>query len=262
MSQLRTPALIFTRAVCVTALVAAIVLLLATATASIAQESVTRAARALSWGAAADLRALFKDAGTVERFLNEIVNEGDLTAPDMIGEVEEFKIIDLDRDSRLELVALTSSTGRSLSTFLVVLFQLPNGIQPSDRLTTQHDGFVMRELSGFDVGNLDTVLRDLDNDGTHEIVMPELLGGYQGMTRPQATIPEVYVWTKGDYVKVSARYPEFYRDDVLPRLERELQRLEASPALQEARDRGELRALRQKYAREIAEVRKRAARVK
>ena len=164
--------------------------------------------------------------------------------------------MDLDGDGWLELVALVG--GGRLSTFLEVVFQTPNGVPPADRLVTTYDGFVIRELPGFDPADLNAVLRDLDRDGTYEIVMPQRLGGYAGAANPQAAIPEVFSWKAADFANVSPRHPEFYRDEVLPRLERQLQMLEALPASADPSDRAARRAEREKYGREMAEARKRA----
>jgi hypothetical protein len=148
-------------------------------------------------------------------------------------------------------VALVS--GGRPSTGLEIVFQTPGGVPLTDRLTTTYDGFVMRELVGFDVPDLNAVLRDLDDDGTYEIVMPQSLG-----RRLPAEIPEVFAWKQGDFANVSARYPEFYRDEVLPRLERQLQMLETLPGAADSSDRADRRADREKVGREIAEARKRA----
>jgi hypothetical protein len=235
--------------------VVSVTLVFAAAPAARVQEPVTRAALGVSWAAEADLRAFFKDARTVKSFLNEIANDGDLTAPDII-DVDEFRIVDLDRDGLFELVALVSGTARKLSTNLEVVFHRPSGAQPVDRLATEFKGFIMRELTGFDIDDLNAVLRDLNNDGTYEIVMPELLGPYEGAARPSARMPEIYAWNGADYAKVSAKFPEFYRDEVLPRLERELEKLEA-PEPNANAGQTELRARRERYLREIAEARKR-----
>jgi hypothetical protein len=252
-----TTSLFTKRGVRIRALVAAVALLLAAGPAARTQEPVTRAALGVSWAAEDELRALFKDASTVKGFLNEIANGGDLAVPDMIGDVEEFRIVDLDRDGWLELVALVSGTGRNLSTNLEVVFHRPSRAQPPDRLATEFEGFVMRELSGFDVGDLNAVLRDLDKDGAYEIVMPQLLGPYEGAARPSATMPEIYAWNGADYAKVSAKFPKFYRDEVLPRLERELQNLKGLPEANTNAGKAELRARREKCLREIAEARRR-----
>jgi hypothetical protein len=220
------------------------------------QESLSRAASRVNWTSASALEALFKDKSSVKRFLDEIANDGDTSGPEATPEVYEYRFVDLNRDGWLELVALVS--GGRLATFLDVVFQTPNGAPPADRLATAHDGFVLQTLSGFDVGDLNAVIRDLDRDGTYEIVMPQLLGEYAGMANPQATIPEVFSWKGGDFAKVSPRYPEFYRDEVLPRIERQLQMLEALPATADPSDRSGRRAEREKYAREVAEARKRA----
>ena len=112
--------------------------------------------------------------------------------------------------------------------------------------------------------HLNQVLRDLDRDGTYEIVMPQPLGGEgaSGGPRLPAEIPEVFAWKDGDYANVSARYPEFYRDEVLPRLERQLQLLEAQPGAADPSDRAARRADRENVVREIAEARKRATQKK
>ena len=169
------------------------------------QEPVSRAAGRVDWTSASALNALFKDKVSVKRFLNEVANGGDTSAREFIAELYEDRFVDLNGDGWFELVALVG--GQRLSTALEVVFQTPGGAPPADRLATTHEGFVMRELPGFDAGDLNAVLRDLDHDGTYKIVMPQLLGGFEGAARPQATIPEVFSWNGGDYAKVSARYP-------------------------------------------------------
>jgi hypothetical protein len=70
-------------------------------------------------------------------------------------------------------------------------------------------------------------------------------------------MPEVYAWNGNEYTRVSARFPAFYLNEVVPRLERELQKLEALHEPNVNAGKAELRARRQKYLREIAEARKR-----
>ena len=216
------------------------------------------AARSISWTSASALNALFKDKADVKRFLNEFVNEGATSGPEFVGDVVvhvyEYRFVDLNADGWLELVALVG--GDRPSTGLVVVFQTPGGAPLADRLTTTYEGFVMRELPRVDVSDLNEVLRDLDGDGTVEIVAPQPFGEIVGAAFPQAQIPEVFAWKDGNYANVSARYPEFYRDEVLPRLERQLQMLEAGPL--DPSDRAARRADRENVVREIAEARKRA----
>jgi hypothetical protein len=234
--------------------IAAAVLLLATPVLSAGQDAVSRAATSVDWTSARALKALFKDKLSVKHFLDEIANEGDTTGPEATPEVYDYRFVDLNGDGWLELVALVS--GKRLPVFLDVVFQAP--APPADRLATTHRGFVLQSLSGFDVADLNSVLKDLDGDGTEELVMPQLLGDYAGTASPQATIPEVFSWKGADFAKVSGRYPEFYRDEVLPRLERKLQALESLPAAADPAARAVRRAEREKYVREIAEARRRA----
>jgi hypothetical protein len=222
------------------------------------QEPVVPAARSINWSSASALKALFKDKAGVKRFLNEVANEGDPSGPTFVENVYEYRFVDVNADGWLELVALVG--GGRPSTGLEIVFQTPGGVPLTDRLTTTYDGFVMRELVGFDVPDLNAVLRDLDGDGTYEIVMPQSLGGEgaSGGPRLPAEIPEVFAWKQGDFANVSARYPEFYRNEVLPRLERQLQMLETLPGAADPSDRADRRADREKVGREIAEARKRA----
>jgi hypothetical protein len=218
---------------------------------------VMRAARAASWASQSNLRAVFHDAAMVKRFLNDIASEGNTSVGDVVGEVYEFRIIDLDRDGWLELVALHSGIVRKSSAALSIVFPRPSR-HPAEPSDTAFEGFVLTGLTGFDVGDLNSVLRDLDDDGRFEIVMPALLDLSQDATQPLVTIPEVYEWHGGDCAKVSAKHPDFYRDEVLPRLERELQKLDALAGPNVSAAPAEIRARRQKYLREIAAARSRA----
>ena len=220
------------------------------------QELVTPAARSTNWSSARALNALFKDEASVKRFLNEVANDGDPSGLVSVLEVFEHRFVDLDGDGWLELVALAGGDRPKLG--LEVVFQTAGGVPPTDRLATTYDGFVIRELGGFAVADLNEVLRDLDGDGTPEIVIPRALGKIVGAAFPQAQIPEVFAWKDGDYVDVSARYPKFYRNEVLPRLERQLQMLEALPEPEDPSDATHRRADRENVVREIVEARKRA----
>lgn len=220
------------------------------------REPVTPAARSANWTSASALNGLFKDKAVVKRFLNEVNNAGDTSMPLFVVDVFDYRFVDLNGDGWLELVAVVG--GRRPSSGLEVVFQTPGGVPLPDPLVTTYDGFVMRELAGFDIPDLNEVLRDLDGNGTYEIVIPRVLGGIAGASHPQAKIPEVFAWKQDDYANVSARYPGFYRDEVLPRLERQLQMLETLPAAADPSDRAARRADRENVGREIAEARKRA----
>jgi hypothetical protein len=220
------------------------------------EEPMTQAANRVNWTSAGALNALFKDKGTVKRFLNEVANAGDAIGIEAFAEVLDYRFVDLNRDGRLELVAVEG--GRRPAESLEIVFQ--TAVPPVDRLVTTYDGFVMTGVAGFGVGDLNEVLRDLDRDGAYEIVIPQKFGEIVGTSFPQTTIQEVFSWKDGDYVNVSARYPEFYRDEVLPRLERQLRVLEALPATVGPSERADRRAEREMVARDIAEARRRASR--
>ena len=113
------------------------------------QELMTPAARMTNWSSASALNSLFKDKARVRRFLNEVANEGDPSGPTLVEKVYEYRFVDLNADGWLELVALVG--GGRPSTGLEIVFQTPGGVPLPDRLTTMYEGFVIRELVGFDV---------------------------------------------------------------------------------------------------------------
>ena len=200
----------------VAGLLAAAVLITAVGAAQVPESLAIPAAR-LSWSAtgAQALRALLKDNATVKRFLNEIDTGGDPTAPDLIAKVKDYRLLDLWGDGQVELIAIIDVSGRSFFNILEIA-----------RLSPQ--GLVTRNVQGFEIEDLDSTLKDLDGDGRCELVVPELLEPYEG-GRPLATLEEVYVFDGQWYVKASSKFPEFYNDVVLPRLQTALAKLNATP---------------------------------
>ena len=221
---------------------------------------VLAAAKKIHWSTASaeTLRALFSDGEIVKQFLNEIFARGDASDPGIVAGVKEHRIVDLDANGSLELVALADVSGRAFFNNVIVVYDRVDPAEPEKPLETAYQGFVQRSVVGIDVDGLDSVLNDIDKDGRREIVLPELLGPDSGPINPRATVPEIDEWDGRDFEKASAKHRWYYRDVVLPALERELQKLQADPSandptMQPARR----RALRAKYTREIAEARRR-----
>lgn len=72
-------------------------------------------------------------------------------------------------------------------------------------------------------------------------------------------MPEIYNWNGHGYEKASAKYGWYYRDVVLPALERQLNKLETRPsAAADPHDRARRQILRENYRLQIAEARKRS----
>jgi hypothetical protein len=239
-----------------------IAVLLGGVTGAAAQErgAVIQRARQLQWSAAgqAGLRDFFTDVHVVRTFLNEIQTGGDGSEPGTFAAVKEYRFVDLDNDGWLELVALVDVSGREFFNSIEIVHQSPAARGPRDRLAREYEGFALETVHGFEIDSLDAALKDLDNDGRYEIVVKDLVGAYQGTTRPNAVIPEIYGWTGDRYEKTSSRFPAYYRQIVLPELERALQNANAIPeATLNPPERNQLRLERAKYAAEIAAVRAR-----
>lgn len=224
--------------------------------AAVEQGMIALQAQQIQWTAdnASALQRLFNNARVVRTFLNEIAGEGDAREPGMIGgDVKEYQFIDLNKDGRLELVALADVSGRGFYNNLEIVYSRPDAPPPIDPLTFEFRGFVLKNIDGFGVDTLASTLKDLDGDGRFEFLVPEPLEQYQGAAKPVAVLPEVYRWNGHDYEKASARYPTYYRNVVLPRLERELRELDSiSDDTLKASDKQERRLKRDKVVKEIA----------
>ena len=227
------------------------------------QDSIAPRARALDWSAGntARLLELFRDTAVVRNFLNEIDRAGSPGDPGMFEGVREYRFVDLNADGVVELVALADVSGREFFNNIEIVFptfERPIGRQRDE---SEFQGFVLRQVHGFEVESLEAALKDLDGDRTYEIVVADTLGPERDRTVPQATVPEIYHWNGVGYEKASAKYRWFYRDVVLPALERQLQKLETLPSpAADPHERVRRQVLRDNYRLQIAEARKRSGR--
>jgi hypothetical protein len=74
------------------------------------------------------------------------------------------------------------------------------------------------------MGNLKTMVRDLDSDGRDELIIPTELGP-EGSWSPLMAMPvwpTVYLLKNGRYIEASHEFPEFYDKRVLPSIGRQI----------------------------------------
>jgi hypothetical protein len=76
----------------------------------------------------------------------------------------------------------------------------------------------------WDLGKLDSVIKDLDNDGIYELVLKQHLTLFRGGAHPIAFWMAIYRWNQGKFVRADSDYPDFYRD-LLPKIESEFERI-------------------------------------
>jgi hypothetical protein len=120
----------------------------------------------------------------------------------------DFRVLDLDQDGRLDLIATIDSSGRRFFNHLLVLHD--NG----KRLTVQ-------EIDVWNMESLSEAVADLDGDGRPEILLRQSLTPYLG-ARPNSSWTAVYGFDGQKLSDHSAMFPKFYEDRILPNLKRDL----------------------------------------
>lgn len=77
---------------------------------------------------------------------------------------------------------------------------------------------------GASVENLADSVVDLNHNGQKEILVPRLLGPYEG-AQPVPVIPDVYLWNNSRWEKDNEAFKDYYAGTVLPRLRSRLRKL-------------------------------------
>jgi hypothetical protein len=126
--------------------------------------------------------------------------------------VGEFMWADLAGNGRYRLVVTADTTGRSF-------FDRLDVYQRDDQ-----SGVRVQSILGSGIRDLPRVIKDLNEDGRKELVVPSILDA-QGPGSPLAPTvvwPKVYRLRNGKYVDASAEFPGFYDKEVLPGLDKEI----------------------------------------
>lgn len=183
-------------------------LLSLSAEASFAQTgSVVKEASAIGWTAenGAKLKALFHDANSAGVFYNQTLAPEDRDASDSQA-IGDYLIVDLNNDGQLELLCTADVTGRAFYTTLTVFSRKKGKVVRSD-VSTHGANFVQ----------LGSSVADLRHDGRREILVPDLLGPYNGGD-PAVILPDIYRFENGKLVKANAEFSSYYTKVVLPHL--------------------------------------------
>ncbi len=173
-----------------------------------AQESDLAKLQSIEWVEEnrAELEALVGDRKNATSLMVAITGE-DIVIPN----VGEYLFIDLNGDNRLELAASIDFSGRAFYATAAVVYQSER------RLDYQFLGG-----KGLNIANLPNSIEDIDGDGDLEILIPRLLEPYQG-AEPVAAFTDVFSWDGEKYaVSHPLEYEDFYRNRILPRLERNI----------------------------------------
>ncbi len=149
------------------------------------------------------LRAMDKPA------IAELVNDtrdtsGPVPRPSA-DEIGEFTWADLAGDGTYQLV-LTEEVSRRFYNALIVYNRNSAG-----KLSAQ-------EIDGWEIENLSNVIRDLNGDGRDELIIPSAQPCAEYENGGLHIWPAVYRLENGHYVEASHDFPNFYDNEVLPKL--------------------------------------------
>jgi hypothetical protein len=154
------------------------------------------------------------DKSSVEKLINDL-RGGDLLHA-MVG---GFGWYDLAGDKRYHLVATEDLSGRAYFDYLAIYQQDSSGKPVLQQ-------WIEGDRIGTDMGK---VVRDLNGDGEHELVIPmELPPGNWSPAAMTPVWPAIYRLKNGKFVEASKEFATFYDTQVLPRLDKQISQGEAT----------------------------------
>jgi hypothetical protein len=152
------------------------------------------------------------DKSAVENFVNHLTGEDPLRA-----KVGGYGWYDLQGTGQYRLVVTEDLSGRAFFYYLAIYGQDAAG-----------EAHLEQWVEGAEIGtDLKKVVRDLNGNGTDELVIHKTLISYS--TAETFTWPTVYRFDNGKYVEASREFPDFYDDEVLPGIDRDIAALRSHP---------------------------------
>ncbi|HEX5753623.1 MAG TPA: hypothetical protein VFZ09_45940 [Archangium sp.] len=169
----------------------------------------------------------------VQRLLEGLLPDADLVTP-MVGDAY---FADINGDSNLELLATVDYSGRGFYNNVVVVQQ-------------QQGQYAWTEArnNGRSIESLRTHLVDADGDGKQELVLERFMDRYEGARRVPTEIV-IYRWNERGFKDDSDAFPEYYRTQVVPALEKKLIEASSKPSTSRAVDDSEVFALEAELSR-------------
>jgi hypothetical protein len=173
-----------------------------------------------------DLERVLPDSKAVQVFIGEVLasdHHGGKNDP--VGSppvVSGYKFVDLKGDGEMELVSLLDYTGRMRPTELMVI---------ENRDGHLHTAHLYAGEGGLGIGEIQRVVRDIKHDGRSELLIPYALEPFISPVIPTPHLVHVYVYQNGELVQSDGAFLNYYKGEVLPKLEAELEALvERKPA--------------------------------
>lgn len=179
-------------------------------------KAIVAQAAALSWSskAAGPLRQLLSKREAAQAFLNYLYGYDEFEFKGTTGKyapahLGDYRLIDLNNDGRLELLATADFTGRAFYETLAVFTNKNGQIQSTD-LTDR-----------WAINDLDAAITDLDHDGRKELLLDREPNEYRG-TETIPGLTDIYHYDGSRLIQVDRQFKDYYRKDLLPRLQQRL----------------------------------------
>lgn len=125
-------------------------------------------------------------------------------------QIGAFGWYDLARDGRYELLVTEDLSGRALYDYLAIYSRSNSG-----KVVLQQ--WIRGDGIGSDIAK---IVRDVNSDGKAELIIPARLLSYS--TAETYAWPSVYKLEDGKYVESSRDFPDFYDNEILPRLQKQI----------------------------------------
>jgi len=136
-------------------------------------------------------------------------------------EIGEYMFMDLNNDNTYELILTSDGTcGRKIYNTVVIV----------SRRDDEFGYQVLYHL--YNVLDLSTIIKDLNRDGRQELLITKVFSDYCG-TCPKAFWTHIYTLREGKYVEASRNFPDYYFNQVIPRLEKKISELQAKQYVSE-----------------------------
>ncbi|MFQ6120973.1 MAG: hypothetical protein ACE5KE_13950 [Methanosarcinales archaeon] len=169
------------------------------------------------------------DDADIRNFRRELYGAGIITT-----RVGDFKWIDLDADGVYELLVSVDYSGRAFFNNLYIVKQRGQ--------TYTYQWIFVENVGRFDevIEDLEKgwrgsmtlcfrgckmVIKDMDNDGSLELIIPIKLTEYRG-ARPYALWTAIYKWNGEKFQDASEQFKDFYQTVLLPKVDTRIRELE------------------------------------
>ncbi len=149
------------------------------------------------------------DKEAVVDLIHKLDSEDAMIQSDQIG---DYLWVDLDQDGAYELLVTVTPSCR----FYNQLYVYKDTSQGKIR---------SQVINVWDLEKLDGVVKELDAKGGKELLLPIALTDYRG-SKPLAIWSALYQWSGGKLQDVSAQYPDYYRNQILPKVEADIEAIE------------------------------------